>query len=272
MVRPVRQPQLSVGASPIESVIFCGQLGPQQTDFTFKANSLPGHLIHIVTSGRVRQECNGREYLLTPGCAIWYHEDELVRGTVLEGPWIWYSCGFIARTLPPPSFENRLFYPPLKKVVPPFKEMLAAWQDHALPPTLRIFKVHAGLLQILSVLTQPAQSPSRIDPRARLWWDVETELRKNLERRIDLALMEEISGRSQATIARSCLYAVGIPPLKRIKQVRMSLARGLVQRSELSMSEIAARIGYTRVHEFSRDYRKHFGMPPTQARGAGDRG
>jgi AraC-like DNA-binding protein len=261
-----RKAQLPVGASPIETVLFCARLGPQETGFNFTANSLPGHLIHCVTSGHVRQECNGREYELKPGTAIWYHEDELVRGTVLKGPWIWYSVGFIAPAFPPPSFDERLFFPSQSEVLEPFLEMLAAWEDHTLPAFVRTFKVHANLLRILSALTTPAQSPARIDPRGRLWWNLEMELRKDLQQRIDLARMEELSGRSQATIARSCMFAVGLPPLKRIKQVRMSLANGLLLRSTLSVSEIARRVGYQRIHEFSRDFRKFYGVPPTQRR------
>jgi AraC-like DNA-binding protein len=263
----------------VESVIFCGQLGPQPTGHAFKATSLPGHLIHIVTHGRVQQECNGREYFLRPGTVIWYHEDELVRGRVVDGPWIWYSVSFIAPTLPPPGYTQREFFPPLRKVVRPFISMLSAWQNHSLPPLLRTIQVHAALLEILQVLggiqensgeaAAPSSSPAfgKLDPRARLWWELETKLRRTLEQKIDLALMEKLSGRSAATIARSCLFAVGVPPLKRIKQVRMSLARGLVQRSELSISQIATQIGYGRVHEFSRDYHKHFGIPPTAHRG-----
>ncbi|HYF47860.1 MAG TPA: AraC family transcriptional regulator [Planctomycetota bacterium] len=262
----------TVGTSPIEGVIFCGELGPQQTGFSFQATSLPGHLIHIMLRGEVRQDCNGREYHIRPGDVIWYHEDELVRGTVLKGPWIWYSVGFIARTMPPPAFELRQLRPPLRDATRPFEAMLAAWKEESLPAPLRTFRVHAALLELLAVLhplafpREAVNAARNVDPRARLWWELETELRKRLDQPLDLRAMEELCGRSQATIARSCRFAVGLAPLKRMKQVRMSLARGLVQRSGLTMTEIAARIGYSRVHEFSRDYRKHHGIPPTEHR------
>jgi transcriptional regulator GlxA family with amidase domain len=57
--------------------------------------------------------------------------------------------------------------------------------------------------------------------------------------------------------------------MKRLKQIRLSLARGLVQHSDLNMTEISQRVGYARVHEFSRDYRKAHGRPPTAERNAG---
>jgi transcriptional regulator GlxA family with amidase domain len=109
-----------------------------------------------------------------------------------------------------------------------------------------------------------------MDPKARLWWELESELRRDLQRPITLALMAQLTKRSQATIARSCQHAVGMPPLKRLKQVRLSLARGLIWSSRLTMTEIAERIGYARVHEFSRDFRKQFGIAPSYDRAHSD--
>jgi transcriptional regulator GlxA family with amidase domain len=84
-----------------------------------------------------------------------------------------------------------------------------------------------------------------------------------------MTMLENIGRRSKERIVRACRLAVGTLPLKRIKHVRLSYARGLVEFSNLSMSEIACRIGYCRVQEFSRDFRKQFGMTPTEAREQG---
>jgi len=48
-------------------------------------------------------------------------------------------------------------------------------------------------------------------PRARLWWKLETELRKDLERQIDMELMIQLAKASPATIARSSRFALGLP-------------------------------------------------------------
>src|SRR5689334_4506218 len=111
----------TVAASPVESVQFCGRLGPHEAGFEFTASSLPGHLIHIMLSGEVQQDCNGRAYHVRPGDVIWYHEDELVRGRVLKDTWDWLSVSFIARTLPPPPFERRQLRPRLGAVRKPFE-------------------------------------------------------------------------------------------------------------------------------------------------------
>jgi transcriptional regulator GlxA family with amidase domain len=102
-----------------------------------------------------------------------------------------------------------------------------------------------------------------------MWWDLESQLRRDLRQPIDLALLQRLSRRSMRTIVRACHEALGVPPMHRVKQIRMSMGRGLVWHSDWRFSEIAARIGYPRVQEFSRDYHLHFGLTPSADRKAG---
>jgi transcriptional regulator GlxA family with amidase domain len=105
-----------------------------------------------------------------------------------------------------------------------------------------------------------------MDPSADLWWRIETWLREDLALPRSLEMIAHQFSKSPATIARSSEAAVGQPPMKRLKQIRMSLARGLVMRSDLLLKQVASQVGYARVHEFSRDYRLAFGLSPRQDR------
>jgi AraC-like DNA-binding protein len=255
----------AVGPPAVQGVRLVGEL-KFKSGFDFTATSLPGHLVHLVVSGHVRQEQSGRWYDLRAGNAVWYHEDELVRGSVLKGPWRFFTCNFVAPSIAPPPFERRVRRAPAGAKVA-FETLLRAWRDTRVDPALREMRVHARLLDLLALLWPGRGQPFVVDPSARLWWDVETQLRNDLSVPSSLDALEAMSGRSRATIARSCLRAVGISPMKRIKQVKMSLARALVRTSELQIKEIASRVGYGRVHEFSRDYRKHFGTSARVERG-----
>jgi transcriptional regulator GlxA family with amidase domain len=91
-------------------------------------------------------------------------------------------------------------------------------------------------------------------------------LRKNLHRPVSLRLMSQLVKRSPTTITRACRRAVGTSPRKRVKEMRLQMARGLIWMSRLSFKEIAFRVGYARVQELSRDYHKKFGLTPTRDR------
>jgi AraC-like DNA-binding protein len=256
---------LTIDPTPVRDILLVARYEVLRAPDRFEATSLPGHLIHLVVQGCAQQDCNGRQYLLKEGNLLWYHDDELVRGTVLQAPWAIYSVNFNAPELLPPPFESRL-QPGRAGLRPLFEELHVLWKDEQLPRLVRKYRAHALLLQMLSALVEQGQEPQRVDPHVKLWWEIETELRKDLCQPVCLRRLSELSKSSAATISRSCRAAVGVSPLRRIKQVRLSLARGLVLRSTLSMKEIAVRIGYDRVHEFSRDYHKYFGKPPSTDR------
>ncbi len=235
---------------------------------TFRSTSLPGHLIQIMKSGRVRQESDGRAHTLAPGLAIWYHENESVTSEVLAAPWVYYTVNFIAPTLSPPAYDQRV------KVVGSrtmhcFEKLLEAWCDTSAAVPIRHARVHARLLDLLVELLPLAGTPFRMDSDTQLWWDLEAKLRKDLGQPIDLDMMQRLTYKSLRTIIRACHSAVGMSPMRRIKVLRLSMARGLVLYSGLPFTEIAKRSGYRRLQEFSRDYRKAMGLTPTDDRAGG---
>jgi AraC-like DNA-binding protein len=259
----------TIGPSPIEGVLLIGIVRRDDRGHRFEASSLPGHLVQVMMAGRVRQECNGRAYDIRARTAIWYHEDELVRGEVLEAPWWFYTINFIAPSLPPPEFSERLLKPAWPEAPRRCQRLHQLWHDAELEPERRALAIHAELHGLLACL-RPRRQPVSIDRRARLWWWLETEVRSRLHERLDLAGLARLAAASPATIERSCRHAVGMSPMRRIKRLRLSLARGLLARPDLAIGEIATRVGYGRIHEFSRDFRKHFGHPPSHERHPAD--
>ena len=210
----------------------------------------------------------GRRQDYEPGAAIWYNENELVRTEMLEAPWDYYTVNFVAPTISPPTSEQRL-----KRVgehaVEAFDRLLQAWRDVSAAPMLRHIQTHAALLNLIALLLPEPGSPYRMDTATELWWDLENKIRADLSRPLDLNFIQTFTGRSLRTIIRSCHCAVGMAPMQRVKQLRMSMARGWVLYSELPFAEIARRVGYSRGQEFSRDYRKEFNVTPSEDRAAG---
>jgi AraC-like DNA-binding protein len=235
---------------------------------TICAPSLPGHLLHYVVEGEVEQHVSGQTQRLVPGTAVWYYENEAVEGRILKAPWIYYTVNFYASRLPPPPFERRV-WPASEAVETRFQTLLEAWRDVRVAPAVRHMLVHARLLELL-LEAAPAFGPVRcVDAGTHLWWDIEAKVREDLSRPIDLQFLQSVTGRSRHSIIRACHLAVGMSPMKRVKEIRLSYARGLVLYSRLPMTEIAFRVGYGRTQELSRDYRVKYGITPTDDRQAG---
>lgn len=260
-------PPPPVDGTLINEVILVDHLR-RERPVAYESTSLPGHLVHLIIHGRVHQESGGRTYILGPGDAVWYHEDEPVSGKVLQAPWDFLTVNFIADSLSPPPFEMRVV-PTGKNALRAFTRLLSAWRDVSVGAALRQLRVASRLLTLLEHLLPRESQSFVINPAARLWWDIESQLRKDLRQPIDLRHIQKLTSRSMRTIARSCYEASGMPPMQRVKQMRMSMGRGLVLHSALRFTEIAARIGYPRVQEFSRDYHSYFGLTPSADRNLG---
>lgn len=231
----------------------------------FQSHSLPGHLLHIVTAGAVSQWSEGRPEIFGPGCVVWYHDNELVRGRIVRAPWRFLTINFHAPSIPPPPDDHRVLRANTT-TVRLGQELLTIWRDCALAPLDRQLRCHGLLCELLRQLL--ACVDVRVAPTApaQVWWRIEKRLRARLEEPLRLDTLRRLSGLSVRSLIRACKAATGEPPMKRLREIRLSFARGLVQHSDLPLTEVAFRVGYARPQEFSRDYRRRFGRAPRDDR------
>ena len=257
---------VALEGSILQSILLVDRL-TRKDPGSFTSTSLPGHLIHVVTEGRVQQSTAGHRQEFGPGHLVWYYENEPVHGQILEAPWTFYTINFLAPTLPPPHFDHRVTVADaaaLSKV----EQLLALWRDRAAPATVRHLRCFSLLMEIILHALPIESQVLCADVSTLVWWEIETQLRIDLSQPIDLRYIEKLSGRSRRTINRACYLAVSMSPMRRVKEIRLSYARGLVQHSTLTMTEIAYRVGYTRVQELSRDYHNRFKRSPSDDRQA----
>ena len=57
---------------------------------------------------------------------------------------------------------------------------------------------------------------------------------------------------------------VGSSPLQYLKRLRLLKAQMLLNQGHLNVGQIALVVGYKSIHQFSRDYKRYFGAPPTK--------
>jgi AraC-like DNA-binding protein len=95
-------------------------------------------------------------------------------------------------------------------------------------------------------------------------------LKKTIERLDRAALGDEIDydvvaadlGMAQSTLRRRFRQATGMPPHEFVLNARVAQARQLLGETDLPIKSIAQKLGYRDVYFFSRQFRRHAGVPP----------
>jgi AraC-like DNA-binding protein len=235
---------------------------------SFRSSSLPGHLIHYIIEGEVHQRWGGHTQYLSPGNTVWYYQDQITTGEIQCAPWRFYTVNFIAPALSPPPFDQQVAKPGAA-VAQRFAALLAAWRNHDVGPIQRQLAVHARLLDLLALMIPSQSEGFLMNSTTEGWWQVETKIRRALDQPWTLDELQTAAAVSIRSLNRACHRATGMSPMQRIKQIRLSYAKGLLLYSTLRISEIAQAVAYRRPQEFSRDYRQHYSLTPTQERRRG---
>ncbi len=250
----------SLLSSPLEGVTGVWKLSRDPGGY-HRARSLPGHLLHLILTGSYRLRTNAREYEISTGHVIYYHETEEVEWLSNAERVVFYSVGFLAPELAPLPLDARVF-PSSEAVRSGFAELYAAG---LLPRgTRRALRLHAALLAII-LQVEPWNSIATRESSAGAvgWHEIESLIREQKLFRPTLAELSELTHRSRASIVRACRAATGTSPMKRVRDIRMAEARGLLRFSHLNISQVADYLGYPRLHEFSREFSRRFGAPPS---------
>ena len=71
---------------------------------------------------------------------------------------------------------------------------------------------------------------------------------------------------SKSQFTRRCRTLVGIPPMEFVIRTRLNTARQLVCETNMKLALIATELGYSDVYFFSRQFKQHFGCPPSDFR------
>lgn len=71
-----------------------------------------------------------------------------------------------------------------------------------------------------------------------------------------------LSGYSRPAFARNFEQALGQSPIRYLTEWRMTLARDYLRTDELSITEIAGRVGYGTPNAFATAFQRHHGQPP----------
>jgi len=96
--------------------------------------------------------------------------------------------------------------------------------------------------------------------------DLLAYLRHHLAEELTLPVLAQRFGRSPATLLRDFRRATGLPPMQYLAKLRVRAAASLLAESDLTVSDVATRVGLQDSNYFSRIFRRHLGMSPRQWR------
>lgn len=113
-----------------------------------------------------------------------------------------------------------------------------------------------------SDLPSPLASPS-FDPLVRRALDL---FELHPQRRWTVDEIAHALGTSRPVLARRFVEALGVPPLRVLRQVRMERARHLLVSTDDGLTAISDAVGYDSEFAFSRVFFRHFGIRPGRFR------
>ena len=129
-------------------------------------------------------------------------------------------------------------------------------------PSPRIFEGMQGkpshvprhlVLVFSSTATQPAEAPLQRSLDA---------MQTQLSKRWTVVALARLAGMSRPVYARKFAEALGESPLRYLTRHRMRRAVQLLTDTELSLSEVAARVGYVSEFAFNRAFKRHYFVAP----------
>ncbi len=123
-----------------------------------------------------------------------------------------------------------------------------------------------GQIVGLAGISRDLQTPQSSHPAYQKLAAVDAHIRSHFARPISLAELTAIAGFSVAQLERHCKRVFQLTPRQMIHKARLEEASRLLLDSDLPITEIALRCGYTDHSAFSRQFRALTSLSPSQYR------
>jgi len=88
------------------------------------------------------------------------------------------------------------------------------------------------------------------------------QMHSQLERSWTVALLAKTAALSRSAFFQRFTRSVGLPPMEYLLAWRMAVAKDLLRREDVRLTEVAERVGYDSASTFSTAFRRHVGRPP----------
>ena len=223
------------------------------------------YLLHYILSGKGYYETGNRIFVLTagdcflaaPDVPIYYHADA-------EDPWEYYWVGFAG-----PNASLMLDGTPFTRDQPVFRPQAGEELRQTL---LEIYKARgsdwpsavrmAGYLQAALGLLMEHDGPDGGESAADYARQGAIFLQQNYSRPIGVEELARQVGVSRSHLYRAFQRELGLSPSAYLTRFRIQRACQLLRHSKLSVSAVAASVGYEDPLYFSRAFKRETGLSP----------
>ncbi|WP_299019789.1 AraC family transcriptional regulator [uncultured Photobacterium sp.] len=90
-------------------------------------------------------------------------------------------------------------------------------------------------------------------------------VQSHYEQKLVIDDLASMAGMSVSAFHRAFKQVVTDPPLQYIKKIRLNKAKSLMIQDGLPANVAAGRVGYESATQFSREFKRYFGLPPSKA-------
>jgi AraC-like DNA-binding protein len=244
---------------PVHSV------GPQVLEY---------HLVHIVTGGKGRFRCMGKEYELTRGDHFFIFPKELVSYVSDESdPWSYRWVGF--KGTHTDQLLSRYGISPHNPTVHTGGNRRVPALFHQIEETLRVglpsCDIQAGgYLRLLigeyakehsiPIASQRTVSPGQQQVEQAIRW-----LTLQYTQPISIEQMAHDLGYHRTHLSKIFKEQTGLSPMNFLLRLRMERAKLLMQ-ERLTIEQVASSVGFADALYFSKQFRKWYGCSPSEFR------
>jgi len=209
----------------------------------------------------------GSLLVLRPGDEVTMDQDPRDRLSVLAVHFAFRDARTGEAVEPEPRWlpDRNTLLPQLAPVVDLMRRLVRLSRD---PHPLRRLEADGAMLALLAEIyrqqaTAVGQRIPMIDSRLQ---DVIEAVAANPARRFGLAEAAGIADLPAVRFSRLFKRLVGVTFRQFVVQVRLERAKTLLEETTMSVSQIARALGYPDAFTFSRQFRDHYGQPPSALR------
>lgn len=220
------------------------------------------HQVHVVTQGRCAPEVDFARVALKPGTVAWVRPDQTLRFDLhpgVEGWLLLFTADMLAADAGTERVELGAAFADVLWLVERMRGLCEEVEEKARGALLHHL-LHAVLLFVQRAA--PDQSARVAGPF--VLFRAEVERRFALSR--EVASYERYVGYSAKTLTRTTRAATGMSAKRFIDQRVLLEARRLLAHTELSVGEIAGRIGFSEPTNFIKFFRREGGESPSAFR------